>query len=701
MKKLTILTIAIMTIMSACNNNSKNPFFAEQWDTPYGVQPFSQIKFEHYRPAFDEGMKRHKAEIEAIVNNADEPTFENTIVAFDASGLFLERVAMTFFALISSDRTDSLLALEAEIAPALSKHSDEIAMSPKLFNRIKAVYDNKESLNLQGEDAMLLEKIYKNFVRGGANLDEQAKADLMKINEELSLLSTEYSKNAQNDNNAFRLTVDKEADLAGLPEGSIAAAAELAKTEGQEGKWLFTLDQPSRVPFLTYADNRDLRQKMFEGYANKGNNNDANDNKKIAAKIASLELKKAKIFGFETAAGFILDDRMAKTPEAVKTFLDGLWAPTQIVTDKEAKELQAMIDAEKGGFKLAPWDWWYYAEKVKKSKYNFDETEFSEYLQLENVVKGCFDLTTKLWGLQYEERFDIPRFNNDENKAYIVKDADGTELAVFIADYHPRASKRQGAWMTNLREQSGYSDNNVMPIVINVCNFTPPTGGKPALLSIDETETLFHEFGHALHGMLSKCKYRSLAGTNVKRDFVELPSQVMENWALNPEVLKTYAKHYETGEIVPDTLIEKMERASKFNQGFATTEFLAAALLDYYWYTLTDEAEQNTAEFEKEAMGKIKLTDKIIPRYRSTYFTHIFGGGYAMGYYSYIWAEVLDADAFEAFVETGDIYNQDVAKRFRETVLSKGGTVDPMELYKQFRGQEPNPEALLRNRGLK
>ncbi len=700
MKKLAILTLIATSMMTACKSKTDNPFFAEKWDTPYGVQPFEEIKFEHYKPAFEEGMKRHKAEIDVIVNNPDAPTFENTIVAMENSGQFLEQVEFTFFNLVSTERTDEMSALEEEMSPILSKHRDEISMNPKLFERVKAIYDNKENLNLQGEDAMLLEKKYTNFVRGGANLNEEDKAKLMKINEELSVLGTQYTKNAQMDNNAFRLLVENESDLAGLPEGVMTAAANLAKAEGQEGKWMFTLDKPSLIPFLTYAENRELREKMFKGYANKGNNDNANDNKKVAAKIASLELKKAKLFGFETAAGFILDDRMAKTPQAVKEFLDKLWAPTQVVVKKEAKELQAMIDKENGGFNLEPWDWWYYAEKVKKEKYAFDENEFREYLQLDNVVKGCFDLTTKLWGVQYEERNDIPKFN-PENKTYVVKDADGTELAVFIADYHPRESKRQGAWMTNFREQSGYPDNNVMPIVINVSNYTRPVGDQPALLSIDEAETLFHEFGHALHGMLSKCYYRSLAGTNVKRDFVELPSQIMENWAMHPQVLRTYAKHWKTGEMIPDSLITKMEKASKFNQGFATSEFLAAALLDYYWYNLTDETEQNTAEFEKQVVAKIELIKEIIPRYRSTYFTHIFGGGYQMGYYSYTWAEVLDADAFQAFVETGDIYNPEVAKKFRTTILEKGGTVDPMTLYLEFRGKAPNPDALLIRRGLK
>lgn len=700
MKKVILATAVALTILTGCQQKVENPFFAETWNTPYGVPPFDQIKFEHYKPAFEEGMKQQNAEIEAIVTNSDAPTFENTIVALENSGRFLAKVSTVFFCLIGSDRTDEMQALNEELAPVLSKHEDEIAMNAKLFERIKAVYEQKETLNLQGEDAVLLENAYKDFVRGGANLNESDKAQLKKINEDLSVLASQYGKNAQNDNNAFRLVIENKEDLSGLPQASIAAAAELAKAEGKEGKWLFSLDKPSLLPFLTYADQRELREKIFKGYANKGNNDNENDNKKIAAKIASLELQKAKLFGFETAAAFILDDRMAKTPETVKTFLDELWEPTQKMVSKERNELQAMIDAEKGGFKLQPWDWWYYAEKVKKANYNFDENEFREYLKLDNVVQGCFDVTTKLWGLTYTEIKDIPKFN-PEAKAFLVKDADGSELAIFYADYHPRPSKRQGAWMTSYRKQSGYPDSNIIPIIINVSNYTKASGDQPALLSLDETETLFHEFGHALHGMLSKCKYRSISGTSVKRDFVELPSQIMENWALEPQVLKMYAKHWKTGEVIPDSLIVKMQNASKFNQGFATSEFLAAALLDYDWYTLTTTEEQNTSDFEKESMAKIMLIDEIIPRYRSTYFTHIFGGGYAMGYYGYTWAEVLDSDAFQAFVETGDIFNPEVAQKFRKNILEKGGTEEPMKLYVNFRGKEPNTDALLKKRGLK
>ncbi|MCL2289819.1 MAG: M3 family metallopeptidase [Bacteroidetes bacterium] len=699
MKKLSIITLAILALMWGCNSTSHNPFFAEKWDTPFGVNPFNEIKFEHYKPAFLEGMKRHNAEIDAIVNNPEEPTFENTVVALDAAGLFLNRVVLHFFNMISSERTDKLAALDEEMAPILAKHADEIAMNPKLFERVKAVYNNERS-NLQGEDLMLLEETYKNFVRGGANLDEESKAELMKINEELSVLGTKFSNNVLNDQNAFVLIIDNEADLAGLPAAVVAAAAERAKNEGHEGKWMFkSLQRSVFTPLLTFLDNRDLREKVWRAYVNVGNNGNENDNNQITSRIASLELEKAKLFGYKTAADFILEDRMAKNPQTVYQFLTDLWKPTQKVLQKEVTELQKIIDAENGGFKLQPWDWRYYAEKVKQQKYDFDETSFREYLPLENVIQGCFDLTTRLWGVTWEERFDIPKFN-PANRTWLMKEADGTEIGIFIADYHPRASKRGGAWMWYFRQQEGWPKNNVMPIVTNVSNYTAPSGDQPALLSIDEVGTLFHEMGHALHMLFSRTKYRSLSGTNVKRDFVEMPSSIMENWAFEPEFLKTYAKHYITGEVVPNELIEQMERAGKFNQGFVTGENLASAWVDYYWYNITEEVTKNGVDFELEATKKIHLIPELMPRHRTTYFTHIFSGGYAMGYYSYLWAEVLDADMYQAFVESGNIYNLELAQKLR-TVFSKGGTVDPAELFRQFRGTDPNPDALLKRRGLK
>jgi len=699
MKKLSLITLIMVGIFTSCGNKTNdNPFFAE-WKTPYGVPPFEQIKFEHFEPAFIEGIKRQNAEIDAIVNNPEEPTFENTIVALEASGLFLEKVQLHFFNIISSERTPELAALDEKIAPVLSKHSDEIAMNPKTFERVKFVYDNERS-RLQGEDLMLLDITYKNFVRGGANLDENSKAKLMKINEELSVFSLQFGNNVLNDQNAFVLIIDNEKDLAGLPEAVIAAAANLAKQEGHEGKWMWkSLQRSVFTPLLTFLDNRELREKVWQAYVNVGNNGNENDNNQLISKIASLELEKAKLFGFETAADFILEDAMAKNPQTVHKFLSDIWKPTQEVLQKERKELQAIIDAGNDKFKLQAWDWRYYAEKVKQQKYNFDETTFREYLPLENVIQGCFNLTTKLWGIQWEERFDIPKFN-PANRTWLVKEADGTEIGVFIADYHPRPSKRGGAWMWYFRQQQDWGNNNVMPVVTNVSNYTAPSGDQPALLSIDETNTLFHEMGHALHMLFSRTKYRSLSGTNVKRDFVEMPSTVMENWAFEPEFLKTFAKHYKTGEIIPNELIEQMERAEKFNQGFTTGENMASAWLDYFWYNSTEEITKNGVDFEIEAMKRIHLIPELKPRHRSTYFTHIFGGGYAMGYYSYLWAEVLDADIFQAFVESGDILNPVLAQKLR-TVFSKGGTVDPAELFIEFRGKEPNPDALLKRRGLK
>jgi peptidyl-dipeptidase Dcp len=699
MKKLSIIILAALTLMWSCNSTSNNPFFAEKWDTPFGVNPFNEIKFEHYKPALLEGMKRHNAEIDAIVNNPETPTFENTIAALDAAGLFLDRVVLHLFNMLSSERTDELAALNEEMAPVLAKHSDEIAMNPKLFERVKTVYDNERS-KLHGEDLMLLEETYKGFVRGGANLDENSKAELMKINEELSVLGTKFSNNVLNDQNAFVLIIDNEADLAGLPAAVVAAAADLAKKEGYEGKWMWkSLQRSVFTPLLTFLDNRDLREKVWRAYVHVGNNGNENDNNQITSRIASLELKKAQLFGYETAADFILEDRMAKNPQTVYQFLTDLWRPTQEVLQREVVELQKVIDAENGGFKLQPWDWRYYAEKVKQQKYDFDETSFREYLPLENVIQGCFDLTTRLWGVQWEERFDIPKFN-PANRTWLMKEADGTEIGIFIADYHPRASKRGGAWMWYFRQQEGWPKNNVMPIVTNVSNYTAPSGDRPALLSIDEVGTLFHEMGHALHMLFSRTKYRSLSGTSVKRDFVEMPSSIMENWAFEPEFLKTYAKHYQTDEVVPDELIAQMERAGKFNQGFVTGENLASAWVDYYWYNITEEVTKNGVDFELETTKKIHLIPELMPRHRTTYFTHIFGGGYAMGYYSYLWAEVLDADMYQAFVESGNIYNPELAQKLR-TVFSKGGTVDPAELFRQFRGTDPNPDALLKRRGLK
>lgn len=679
-------------MMMSCTNN--NPFFNE-WKTPYGVPPFEEIKNEHFVPAFEEGIKQLEMEINTIADNKEAPTFENTIVAMDNAGALLAKVVGVFFNVVESDSDPEREAIAEKISPKLSKSSDDIYLNAKLFARVKAVYEQKAALNLDTESASLLEKTYKEFARSGANLNADDQAKLRKINEELSVLGVKYGQNVLADNNAFRIIVENEEDLAGLPASSIQAAAEMANTEGKEGKWAFSLDAASRIPFLQYADKRELREQMLKGYANKGNNNNANDNKEIVKKTASLEYQKAKLLGFPDYASFALENRMAKDPATVNAFLEKLWEPTKKVTANELSELQKIANSAGLKEKIEPWDWWYYTEKLRKARYDFDEEEARPYFKLENVRDGAFMVANKLYGISFEE-VSIPKFN-PEATAYLVKDADGSELGIFYTDYFPRASKRGGAWMNNIREQHGA----VRPVIVNVCNFTKPTAETPSLLTIDEVETLFHELGHALHGLLSQCNYKTIAGTNVLRDFVELPSQVNENWALYPQVLKMYAKHYQTGEVIPDALIEKIQNTRKFNQGFITTEFLAASILDMSWYTLQTADYQDVEEFEKAAMDKIGLTAAIIPRYRSTYFTHIFGGGYAAGYYSYIWAEVLDKDAFQAFLEAGDVFDKKTATAFRKNVLEKGGSEDPMTLYRYFRGKDPDGDALLVSRGLK
>jgi len=678
-------------VLASCGTN---PFLSE-WKTPYGVPPFDEINNEHYMPAFKEGMKQLQADIQRIAENIEAPTSENTIVAMDNAGALLDKVSNVFFNLVSSDSDPEKQVIETEISPKLSKVYDDIYLNAQLFARVKAVHEQKDQLSLDTESASLLEKTYRTFVRAGANLNEVDKAELRKINEELSLLSVKYMQNVLADNNVFRVVVDKEEDLAGLPSAAIQAAAELAKTEKMEGKWLFTLDAASRIPFLQYADNRKLRQQMLDGYARKANNDNEYNNKENVQKTAALSYQKAKLLGFPNFAAFALEDRMAKDPTTVYAFLKELWEPTKIVTAKELADLQKIANASGQKGRIEPWDWWYYTEKLRKEKFDLSEEEVRPYFQIDNVLAGAFMVANRLYGISFEE-INIPKYN-PEATAYLVKDADGSELGIFYTDFFPRASKRAGAWMSNFREQHG----SIRSIVLNVCNFTKPTAETPSLLSIDEVNTLFHELGHALHSLLSQCKYKGLAGTNVLRDFVELPSQILEHWAMHPEVLRMYAKHYHTGEIIPEALIEKIQQSAKFNMGFITTEFLAAAYLDMDCYTLETAEHQDVEKFEQVAMDKIGLTYAIIPRYRSTYFQHIFGGGYSAGYYSYIWSGVLDADAFQAFVETGDIFNPTVAAAFRTNILERGGSDDPMTLYKAFRGRAPNGDALLIQRGLK
>lgn len=697
MKRLFLPAI-ICLMMTACQQQSSNPFLSA-YNTPFEVPPFEQIKNEHYMPAFEEGIKQQKAEIEAIVNNPESPTFENTILALDLSGMLLRNVELTFFSFTEAMSNDTLRDIAAEVTPMLTAHGDDIMLNEALFERIKAVYDNRANENLDRAQERLLEKYYNSFVRSGALLSAEDKEALRNINSELSSLSLSFGNNVLAENNGFELLITDEADLAGLPAGSIAAAKEEAAAQGKEG-WLFNLSAPSRIPFLQYADNRDLREKLYTAYVMRGDNDNENDNKANIKRILELRLQKAQILGYKTYADFVLDDRMAKTDKAVNDLLLNIWKYAVPRAKEEIADMQKIIDREGGNFKLAPWDYAYYAEKVRQEKYALNEDELKPYFSLEKVLNGVFMVAEKLYGITFQERNDIPLYH-PEVRTYEVFDAEGKHLAVFFCDYFPRASKRSGAWMSNFRES--YVDangNEVRPLVYNVGNFTKPTAETPSLLTLDEVETLFHEFGHGLHGMLTRVDYYGISGTSVARDFVELPSQITEHWATHPEVLKMYAHHYETGEVIPDELIAKMERASSFNQGFATTELVAAALLDMRMHELDNYEGFDAREFEKKVAAELGLPAEITYRYRSMHFNHVFSGGYEVGYYSYLWAEVLDADAFEAFVENG-IFDKATADAFRTNILEAGSSEAPMKLYIQFRGAEPNPEALIRGRGLK
>lgn len=675
----------------------ENPFF-HSYGTPFETPPFDRIGNEHYMPAFTESMRQHEQETEAIVNNPESPTFENTIVAMDRSGDMLVSVSNVFYNLTSAHTSDELQQIAREVSPLRTAHFDNITLNPGLFQRVRAVWEMRDELDLDKEDYMLLEKTYKQFARGGANLPPEQQEELREINKELSMLSLQFGDNLLAETNAFKLFIEDPEDLAGLPRFFRDAAAEAAKAEGQEGKWLITLQYPSRVPFLQYSEKRELREKVLMAYANRGNNDNEHDNKAIASRMASLRVKKANLLGYATHADFILEENMAKDPETVYDFLDNVWTAALPVAKKEAAELQALIEAEGGNFKLEPWDWWYYAEKIRKQKYDLDEEALKPYFALENVRQGMFDVATKLWGINFQERDDITTYH-PEVRTYEVKEADGSHIGILYMDMFPRASKGGGAWMNSYRKQYRVNDSVVTPVITNVCNFTRPTDDTPSLLTFEEVSTMFHEFGHALHGLLSDCTHRRLSGTSVSRDFVELPSQIMENWAAEPEVMKMYARHYQTGEVIPQELIDKIVASEHFNQGFITVEYMSACFLDMDWHTLTDTTQQDALAFEEVSLEKAGLIPEIIVRYRSPYFAHVFSGGYSSGYYSYLWAEVLDADAFQAFKETG-VFDQETAKAFREYILSKGGTEDPMQLYVKFRGKEPDVKAMLRRKGL-
>ena len=711
MKKLFLISALLLIV--GCQQQSNmdpniNPFFQE-WNTPYEVPPFMDIKDEHYMPAYQKGMEENLSEIDLIVNNPEAPTFANTIEELERTGKLLTKVARVFSNLASSNTNPKLQELQRELSPMLSAHYDKISLNEGLFNRVEAVWQEKQSLDLTSEQRKLLEDTRKQFVRSGALMSEEQKKQITEINSKISGLSTSFGQNLLAETNGFELILNL-SDLDGLSDGVIAAALDAAsqkmeKAETEEekerykDKYVFTPHRSSMYPFLTESTRRDLREKLYKSYVMRGDNNNETDNKEIAAQIAKLRAERAQIMGYKTHAHFVLDDNMLKTPEEVYDLLTKLWKPAVKRAKVEVADMQDVADAEGQNFKIAAWDWWHYSEKVRKEKYNLDESAIKPYLSLDNVLKGVFSTTNKLWGLNFTEIFDIDLYHPDA-RVWEVTDKDGSHLGVFIGDYFTRSNKRGGAWMSSFKGQSNL-DGRERPIVVNVCNFTAHVGDNPALLSFDNVVTLFHEFGHAMHGTLTDVTYGSMAGTSGPRDFIELPSQLLEHWASEPEVLKSFATHYETGEPIPDELIEKLLNASKFNQGFINTEYLAASLLDMDWHTISAEEDLKDANrFESESMKKVGLIDEIAPRYRTTYFAHIFSGGYSSGYYSYVHAAVLDSDAFEAFKEAGDVFDPNLSSKLRATIYSKGSTEEAMDLFVQFRGRKADIGPLLKVRGL-
>lgn len=702
MKIKTLLLFSAITSAVSVNSQEKNkanmnPFF-ETYTTPYQVPPFHLIKNKHFKPAILEGIKKQEAEINAIVSNKEKPTFDNTVLAMENSGKLLSKVNTVFYNLNSANTNEEIQAIAKELASKLSAHNDNIFLNDALFQKVKMVWDNQNDFKLNEEQRKILENLYKSFVRSGANLSDENKKQLRQINSEIAVATLKYGQNILAETNSYELVISNKNDLAGLPNELIETAASDAKAKGKAGKWVFTLSNSSVMPFLQYSSNRKLRQEIWNAYQMRANNNNDKDNKELAIKIANLRSEKARLLGYKTHADYVLEKSMAKNPETATKLLMDLWTPALNMVNKEAADIKEMM--LKDGIKddVQPYDWRYYAEKIRKERFDLDEQEMKPYFSLEKTREGVFTVCKNLYGLQFKQLNNVPKYHEDVT-VWEVTEANGNHVGILYMDFHPRTSKRGGAWMTSYRTQKMEDGKRIAPIVSIVCNFTKPTENAPALLTFDEVSTFFHEFGHALHGLLSNVTYESLAGTSVPRDFVELPSQIMENWAAEPEVMKMYAKHYKTGEVIPDTLIEKMQKAGTFDQGFATIEYLAASLLDMQYHTQSETIKIDAETFEKEAMSRINLPTTIIPRYRSTYFNHIFSGGYSAGYYSYIWSGVLDTDAFEVF-KTNGLFNQDSANSFRKNILEKGGTEEPMELYKSFRGAEPTIEPLLRKRGL-
>lgn len=698
MKKHLLLAAFALGLGGHCMAQTDNPLLKE-YDTPYGIAPFDKITLDNYREGFLRGMEEQKQEVEAIIRNRAVPDFENTIAALDQSGKLLRKVQSTFGPISSSNSTAEMRALQKELSPLFSAHNDDIYLNPLLFDKVKQVYDNREKFGLDKEQNKVLDNIYKRFVRGGANLTDAQKEELRQLNSEISMLQIQFSQNLMHETNNTYVTVDKVEELDGLPEANIAAAARMAEANGQPGKWMFNMQRPSCNPVLQYCKNRDLRRRVYEAYYNRGNQGNEYDNKEIARKLVTLRLQKAKLMGYEDYASLALDDRMAKTSENVYRLLDQVWTPAVEKAKEELDDIRAEIRKEGYDFEPAGWDYMYYLDKAKQAKYAIDENEVRPYLEINNVLKGIFYVANKLYGLTFREcTSEFPVYEASA-QSWEVIDKDGKVLSIFYSDYYPRDGKGAGAWCTGFRGQSYNGEERVIPIVVNVCNMNTPSGDKPALQSIDNVETMFHEFGHALHSFMRDVHYNSVS--SVERDFVELPSQINEHWAFEPEVLEVYAKHYQTGETIPMELVKKIEESSKYGQGFATVEYLAASLTDMDLHTLKEvPADLNVMNFETERLAARGIPSQIFPRYRVTNFSHTMGGGYTAGYYSYMWAEVLDCDGFQAFKETGDLFNQEMAEKFRKYVLTPGGIDDGMTMYKNFRGREPKIDALLENRGL-
>ena len=677
---------------------SNNALMAKS-NNKHAIESFDKISIDNYREAFLDGMEKQAQRIKDIINNPAAPTFANTIVALEQSGEELERAEGTFYPLSSSNSTQEIRDLSKEMSPLFSKHGDDIYMNPDLFKRVKTVYDDMDSAQLTHEQMKVVEKIYKQFERNGANLQDADKERLSQLNQEISALQLQFSNNLLHETNNTFVTVESLSELEGLPQADIERAAQMAEQQGQKGKWMFNMQRASCNPVLQYCKNRELRRKVYDAYCNRGNQGNEWDSKEICARLVRLRLERAKLMGFKTPAAQILDTRMAKTPEAVYKLLDQIWTPAVKKAEEELADIRE--EMKKDGLDCEPegWDYRYYSERARKAKFNFDESKLSEYLQIDNVLKGVFYCANKLYGITFKEvTSEVPSYEKTA-QAWEVYDRDSSLLAVFYSDYFPRTSKRAGAWCTSFRGQKYENGKRVEPVVVNVCSMTPATGDIPALQSVDNVTTMFHEFGHALHSFMRDVHYQTVAG--VERDFVELPSQINEHWAFQPEVLDVYARHYKTGEALPKELLEKYEAASKYGQGFATVEYLAASYVDMDLHVLEEVPENfDVMKFEEQKLAERGIPRQIQPRYRVTNFSHTMGGGYTAGYYSYIWAEVLDADGFEAFKETGDIFNQDVAERFRKYVLTPGGIDDGMTMYRNFRGSEPKIDALLRNRGL-